>query len=147
MPEVSEVMDQALAEVKTLGGNVKAIHESVQKELASVRSEVEGLSKGQVTDALVQSKIDALGTSIGTKIEAAQKAAAEAATDAAKAVDARVDAVETALRRSAVPGAAPEDAKSLRDAAVALTKASAALAGRKIADVLDDGDIDFEGYK
>jgi hypothetical protein len=53
MPDVSEVMDQALAEVKTLGGNLKAIHESVQRELAQIRAEVEGLSKGQVTDALV----------------------------------------------------------------------------------------------
>src|SRR3954470_19182005 len=107
MPEVSEVMDQALAEVKTLGGNIKAINDQVQRELAQVRSEVEGLSKGQVTDALVQSKIDAFGAAIGTKIEAAQKAAAEAAQKAAKAVDARVDAVETAMRRSAVPGAVP----------------------------------------
>src|SRR3954454_10536040 len=139
MPDISAVMDQALAEVKNLGGNVKAINESVQKELATIRSEVEGLSKGQVTDALVQSKIDAFGASIGTKIEAAQKAA--------KAVDERVDAVETALRRSAIPGAAPEDAKSLRGAAIAFTKSAAALAGRKVADVLDDGDIDFEGYK
>src|SRR4051794_3671687 len=147
MPDISAVMDQALAEVKNLGGNVKAINDQVQKELATIRSEVEGLSKGQVTDALVQSKIDAFGASIGTKIEAAQKAAAEAATKAAKAVDARVDAVETAMRRSAVPGGAPEDAKALREAAVAFTKASAALAGRKVGDVLDDGDIDFEGYK
>jgi HK97 family phage major capsid protein len=147
MPDVSAVMDQALAEVKTLGGNVKAIHESVQKELATIRSEVEGLSKGQVTDALVQSKIDAFGASIGTKIEAAQEAATKAAAEAAKAVDVRVDAVETAMRRSAVPGAVPEDAKALREAAVAFTKSAAALAGRKVADVLDDGDIDFEGYK
>src|ERR687886_1864744 len=115
MSEVSEVMDQALAEVKNLGGNVKAIHDSVQRDLEQIRSEVAGLSKGQVTDALVQSKIDAFGAAIGTKIEEAQKAAAEAATAATKAVDARVDAVETAMRRSAVPGAAPEDAKSLRD--------------------------------
>src|SRR5919202_4841309 len=107
MPDVSEVMEQALAEVKTLGGNVKAIHESVQKDLEQIRSEVSGLCKGQVTDALVQSKIDAFGAAIGTKIEEAQKAA--------QAVDARVDAVETALRRSAVPGAAPEDAKALRE--------------------------------
>src|SRR3954451_14001636 len=147
MPDVSEVMDQALAEVKNLGGNVKAIHESVQRELAQIRAEVEGLSKGQVTDALVQSKIDAFGTAIGTKIEEAQKAAAEAAQKAAQAVDARVDAVETAMRRSAAPGAAPEDAKSLRTAAIPFTKSAAALAGRKLADVLDDGDIDFEGYK
>jgi hypothetical protein len=94
MPDVSAVMDQALAEVKTLGGNVKAIHEQVQKELATIRSEVEGLSKGQVTDTLVQSKIEAFGAAIGTKIEAAQEAATKAAAEAAKAVDARVDAVD-----------------------------------------------------
>src|SRR3954462_15012145 len=109
MPEVSEVMDQALAEVKSLGGNVKAIHESVQKELASIRSEVEGLSKGQVTDALVQSKIDAFAPAIGNKIEAEQRPAAEAAQKAAMAFDTRVDVVETALLRSTIPGAAPED--------------------------------------
>jgi len=45
MPEVSEVMDQALAEVKSLGGNLKAIHESVQKDLEQIRSEVEGCGR------------------------------------------------------------------------------------------------------
>src|SRR3954454_6551871 len=113
MPDISAVMDQALAEVKNLGGNVKAINDQVQKELATIRSEVEGLSKGQVTDALVQSKIDAFGASIGTKIEPPQQAAAEAATEPAKEVDERGYAVETAIRRRTAQGAAPDDAKSL----------------------------------
>lgn len=146
MTEVAKVIEEATAEVKRLGGDVKKIHDSVQSDLAAVRAEVEGLSKSALTDGLVQSKIEAFGQSVGLKIEAATKAAQEAT----KAADTRMDQIETAMRRGMMGhngGPPMEDAKSYRDAAIAFTKTAAVLTNRAVADVLDEGEIRFDDYK
>ncbi len=140
--DIQAVVDAARQELARFGGNLKSIQDSTARDLAAVRSEVEGLKSAAMTDPLVQTKIEAFGASLGTKIEALQTEQAKAT----KQIDERIDAVETAMRRGMGTGGRPED-EGFRKNAILFTRGAAQLRRREVPDELGDDQIQFDGYR
>jgi len=134
----AKVVTEIVAEVKAMGGDVKALRDGIQGDLAKLRAEMEGVKGG--LDPLIKTKMDALTESVLQKNEAL-------AVEFKKQTD-RLDGIETAMKRApAGPTAQDEADREIKDAneffTLKATKEGKITAGQEIRPEM----IDAEGYR
>jgi HK97 family phage major capsid protein len=123
------ILTQIAQEVKSLGGNMKNIQESLQRDLETVRKLAESKGAG---DPLAQSQIDALKESILAKQDAMQK---------------QFDEFQAKANRQGLGGASGVEQK-LVDAAMQHQKTRMAALGQLKADtIIRPEDVNVDEYK
>lgn len=137
MPDGNQPLEEIQREIKGFGDNVKALENSMKRDLEAVRSLAEE-AKAAAGNPEVKAQIDALTTSVSEKhaaIEAAVKAERE-----------RADRIETALKRAPLGDA--KEAADLTKEALAFFETKAAVAGQLKFGARPSADnIDREGYE
>lgn len=114
-----KVMEEVTREVKSIGGDVKKLQESMQNDLAEVRKIAEEAKTANSPE--IKSQIEALTTSVGEKHAAIEKVIADLKEQA--------DAVETALNRSHTTGDDPDAQKKAVDDALRFFEGKMAASG------------------
>ncbi|WP_431861389.1 phage major capsid protein [Azospirillum sp.] len=122
-------------EIRSIGGNIKTLQESVNRDLEAVRKVAEE-AKGAIGPE-VKSQIDALTESVLAKMDAATKPVSE-----------RLDGIEARMNRPGAGGFGGNGDDGLEKRAAEFARTALAVRGNlKAGTVLDAKTIDVEGYK
>jgi HK97 family phage major capsid protein len=119
MPELKEVLDDVQKEVKSFGDNVKALKDSMEKDLKSVRDLAEKAGKDAAEGTQLKADLKALTEGVAAKHEAIEKQVKEIEAKAVKAAQDRLDEIEKKLNRVRFGGSGTgepdSEMKSARD--------------------------------
>lgn len=131
------VLEEIQREVKGFGDNVNGLKNSMEKDLAAVRTLAEE-AKAAAGRPEVKAQLDALTTSVAEKHAAIERTVAD--------IKAQADQMATAMRRTPLgdPKAAADESK----AAASYFELKAARAGQlSVGSLIEPAAVDMDGYK
>lgn len=141
MPNENSVLEDIQREVKGFGDNVKALQDSMKRDLEAVRKLAEE-AKGAASSPETKAQLDALKTSV-TEKDAKLQEAVEASTKAAG----RLDELEKKLNRSRLGAGGEGNGAEVKAAREFMRVRLAASGDLKVHTDLSDDKIDLDGVK